>query len=82
MNNDSDEEFEATYEADDEDDDGGSLDLDAMHAPKFSEYANIGVADSEDEKFRIGIEYGSRKSSIVAIRALTVVDNDSTCNTQ
>ncbi|KAL4276776.1 hypothetical protein AHAS_Ahas20G0241000 [Arachis hypogaea] len=69
MNNDSDEEFEATYEAgdEDEDDDGGgrvvaetlvvppavsqpmdvppfmrSLDLDAMHVPEFSEYANIG----------------------------------------
>ncbi|QHO47836.1 uncharacterized protein DS421_1g00640 [Arachis hypogaea] len=70
MNNDSEEEFEAMYEAGDEDEDkdgdgGGetvretivvspavsqpmdvphsmrSLDLDAMHAPEFPEYANI-----------------------------------------
>ncbi|XP_025612077.1 serine/threonine-protein phosphatase 7 long form homolog [Arachis hypogaea] len=67
MNNGSEEDFEATYEADDEDEDGDvgretavknvvvppavsqpmdvpsfmrNLDLDAMHAPKFSEYVN------------------------------------------
>ncbi|RYQ95695.1 hypothetical protein Ahy_B08g091039 isoform B [Arachis hypogaea] len=38
-----------------------SLDLDAMHAPEFSEHANIGVADLEDGEFRIGMEYGSTK---------------------
>ena len=70
MNDDSDEDFEATYETGDEDEDdieGGeavaetlvvlaavsqpmgvppfmcSLDLDAMHAPEFPEYANIGT---------------------------------------
>ncbi|KAL4286789.1 hypothetical protein AHAS_Ahas19G0121300 [Arachis hypogaea] len=75
MDNDSDEEFEATYEAgdEDEDDDGEgetvaetivvppavsqimdvppfmcSLNLDAMHAPKFPEYANIGMCHSCD----------------------------------
>ncbi|RYR75382.1 hypothetical protein Ahy_A02g010035 [Arachis hypogaea] len=95
MNDDSNEEFEATYEAGDEDADddvGGkavaetlvvpvtvsqpmsvppfmrSLNLDVMYAPKFSEYANIGVADLEDGEFRIRMEYGSRKSVIAAIR--------------
>ncbi|RYR66506.1 hypothetical protein Ahy_A03g012519 [Arachis hypogaea] len=49
-----------------------SLDLDAMHAPEFPEYANIGVADIEDEEFRIKMEYSSRKSIIVAIRSYTI----------
>ncbi|RYR51782.1 hypothetical protein Ahy_A06g026756 [Arachis hypogaea] len=49
-----------------------SLDLDAMYAPKFSEYANIGVADPEAGEFRIGMEYGSRKSVIAAIRSYTI----------
>ncbi|KAL4391364.1 hypothetical protein AHAS_Ahas03G0237700 [Arachis hypogaea] len=70
MNSDSEENFEAIYEAGDEDEDGDmgveatvenvvisptvsqpidvspfmcNLDLDAMHAPKFSEFANIGT---------------------------------------
>ncbi|RYR49575.1 hypothetical protein Ahy_A07g036093 [Arachis hypogaea] len=95
----SDEEFEATYEAGDEDDDGDvgaeavaetlvvpaavsqpmgippfmrSLDLDAMHASEFPEHANISVADPEDGEFRIRMEYGSRKSVIVAIRSYTI----------
>ncbi|RYR07779.1 uncharacterized protein LOC110262556 [Arachis ipaensis] len=99
MNSDSEEDFEATYEAGDEDEDGDvgvetatenimvhpsssqpmnmppfmrELDLDAMHAPEFSEYANIGVADPEDGEFRIGMEYSSRKSVVVAIRRYTI----------
>ncbi|RYR11126.1 hypothetical protein Ahy_B05g079610 isoform A [Arachis hypogaea] len=48
------------------------LDLDAMHAPEFLEYANIGVADSEDGEFRIGMEYSSRKSVVAAIRSYTI----------
>ncbi|RYR04497.1 hypothetical protein Ahy_B06g084244 [Arachis hypogaea] len=49
-----------------------SLDLEAIHAPEFSEYANIGVADPEDGEFRIGIEYDSRKSVIAAIWSYTI----------
>ncbi|RYR40151.1 hypothetical protein Ahy_A09g045834 isoform A [Arachis hypogaea] len=48
------------------------LDLDAMHAPEFLEYANIGVADLEDRKFHIGMEYNSRKSVVAAIRSYTI----------
>ncbi|RYQ97196.1 hypothetical protein Ahy_B08g093213 isoform A [Arachis hypogaea] len=49
-----------------------SLDIDAMHAPEFSEYANIGVADLKDGEFRIGMEYGSIKSVIAIIRNYTI----------
>ncbi|RYR44745.1 hypothetical protein Ahy_A08g041026 [Arachis hypogaea] len=90
MNNGSEEDFEATYEADDEDEDGDvgretavknvvvppavsqpmdvpsfmrNLDLDAMHAPKFSEYVNKGT---------IGMKYSSRKSVIATIRSYTI----------
>ncbi|XP_057756403.1 uncharacterized protein LOC130975662 [Arachis stenosperma] len=48
------------------------LDLDAMHAPEFSEYANRGIADPEDREFRIGMEYSSRKSVVAAIRSFTI----------
>nr|XP_025625176.1 uncharacterized protein LOC112717325 [Arachis hypogaea] len=48
------------------------LDLDAMHAPKFLEYSNIGVADPEDGEFRIGVEYSSRKSVVATIRSYTI----------
>ncbi|KAL4300040.1 hypothetical protein AHAS_Ahas17G0161100 [Arachis hypogaea] len=99
MNNDSEEDFEATYEADDKDEDGDgggeavvkkcsgftaisqpmdvlafmrSLDLGIMHVPKFPEYANIGVADPEEGEFRIGIEYNSRKSFVMAIQRYTI----------
>ncbi|XP_015971841.1 uncharacterized protein LOC107495244 [Arachis duranensis] len=43
------------------------LDLDAMHAPEFSEYANI-----EDGEFQIGMEYSSRKSVVATIRSYTI----------
>ncbi|RYQ85600.1 hypothetical protein Ahy_B10g105163 [Arachis hypogaea] len=99
MNNDSKEDFEATYEADDKDEDGDvgveaaaenvvvppavsqpidvlpfmrNLDLDASHAPEIPEYANIGVADPKDGEFRIGMEYISRKSVVIAIRSYTI----------
>ncbi|RYR78951.1 hypothetical protein Ahy_A01g003812 [Arachis hypogaea] len=99
MNSDSEEDFEATYEAGDEDEDGDvgvkaavenvvvrpsssqpmgvppfmyELDLDAMHAPEFPEYANRGIADPEDGEFRIGMEYSSRKSVVAAIRSFTI----------
>ncbi|QHO04709.1 uncharacterized protein DS421_13g442520 [Arachis hypogaea] len=99
MNSDSEEDFEATYEAGDEDEDGDvgveaaaenvvvhpsssqpmdvppfmrELDLEAMHAPEFPEYANIGAADPEDGEFRIGMEYSSRKSVVASIRNFTI----------
>ncbi|XP_057759206.1 uncharacterized protein LOC130979700 [Arachis stenosperma] len=99
MNSDSEEDFEATYEVGDEDEDGDvgveaavenvvvrpsssqpmgvppfmcELDLDAMHAPEFPEYANRGIADLEDGEFRIGMEYSSRKSVVAAIRSFTI----------
>ncbi|RYR15840.1 hypothetical protein Ahy_B04g072781 [Arachis hypogaea] len=49
-----------------------SLDLDAMHAPEFPEYANISVFDHEDEEFRIGMEYSTRKAVVAAIRSYTI----------
>ncbi|XP_015953770.1 uncharacterized protein LOC107478137 [Arachis duranensis] len=100
IDSDSEEDFEATYEAGDEDEDGDvgvetatenivvhpsssqpmnvppftrELDLDAIHAPEFPEYANIGVADLEDGEFRIGMEYSSRKSVVDAIKRYTIV---------
>ncbi|RYQ92723.1 hypothetical protein Ahy_B09g098940 [Arachis hypogaea] len=48
------------------------LDLNAMHAQEFSEYANIGVVDPEDGEFRIEMEYSSRKSVVTAIRSYTI----------
>ncbi|RYR30654.1 hypothetical protein Ahy_B01g055404 [Arachis hypogaea] len=99
MNSDSKEDFEITYEAGDEDEDGDvgveaaaenvvvhpavsqpmnvppfmrNLDFNAMNAPEFLEYANIGVADPEDEEFKIGMEYSSRKSVVAAIRSYTI----------
>ncbi|RYR29277.1 hypothetical protein Ahy_B01g053645 [Arachis hypogaea] len=49
-----------------------NLDLDAMHALELPEYADIGVADSEDGEFKIGMEYSSRKSIVTAIRSYTI----------
>ncbi|RYR25416.1 hypothetical protein Ahy_B02g059143 [Arachis hypogaea] len=49
-----------------------SLNLHAMHAPKFSEYENIGVVDLEDGEFRIRMEYGSIKSVIAPIQSYTI----------
>ncbi|RYR23591.1 hypothetical protein Ahy_B03g068795 [Arachis hypogaea] len=99
MNSDSKEDFEATYEAGDEDKNGNvgveaaaenvvvhplgsqsmnvppfmcNLDLDAMHAPKFLEYANIGVVDPKDREFRIRMEYSSKNSVVAAIRSYTI----------
>ncbi|XP_016191917.1 uncharacterized protein LOC107632773 [Arachis ipaensis] len=94
-NNDSEEEFEANYEVDDENDDGDlagnsavqneadvivshhpfgvpsfmrTLDLEAMHAPEFPEYANTGEGNvaAEDGEFSVGMEFGSRESTFYA----------------
>ncbi|RYR73293.1 hypothetical protein Ahy_A02g007649 isoform C [Arachis hypogaea] len=56
MSSDSEEDFEATYEAGDEEQDGDAG----------------GVADPEDGEFRIGMEYSSRKSVVAAIRSYTI----------
>ncbi|RYR59325.1 hypothetical protein Ahy_A05g025194 [Arachis hypogaea] len=50
----------------------GNIDLDTMHAPEFPKYANIGIADLEDGEFKIRMEYGSKKSVIVAIQSYTI----------
>ncbi|KAL4394278.1 hypothetical protein AHAS_Ahas02G0136000 [Arachis hypogaea] len=49
-----------------------NLNLNAMNAPKFLEYANIGVADPKHGEFRIGMEYSSKKRVIAAIRSYTI----------
>ncbi|QHO47017.1 uncharacterized protein DS421_6g192700 [Arachis hypogaea] len=93
-NNDSEEEFEANYEVDDENDDGDlvsnptvqneahafvsqhpfgvlsfmrTLDLKAMHASEFPEYANIGEGNVavEDGEFSVRIEFSSKESVIL-----------------
>ncbi|XP_016169067.1 uncharacterized protein LOC107611676 [Arachis ipaensis] len=100
-NNDSEDEFEANYEVDEENDDGDlagnpavqdeanaivsqhpfgipsfmrTLDLEAMHAPEFSEYANTGEGNvvAEDGEFSVGMEFGSRESVISAIKSSTI----------
>ncbi|RYR33876.1 hypothetical protein Ahy_A10g048542 [Arachis hypogaea] len=64
-NNDGEEEFEANYE---------TLDLEAMPAPKFFEYANIGESDVavEDGEFSVEIEFGSKDSVISVIKRYTI----------
>ncbi|RYR70129.1 hypothetical protein Ahy_A03g016642 [Arachis hypogaea] len=80
MNSDSEEDFEATYEAGDEDEDN-DVGVEAaadnvvvhpsssqpMYVPPF-----MPVADYEDGEFRIGMEYNSRKSVVAAIRSYTI----------
>ncbi|RYR33241.1 hypothetical protein Ahy_A10g047803 [Arachis hypogaea] len=41
-----------------------TLDLEVMHAPEFSEYANMGEGNvtAEDGEFSVRMEFGSRKS--------------------
>ncbi|RYR41725.1 hypothetical protein Ahy_A08g038137 [Arachis hypogaea] len=57
MNSDSEEDFKATYEADDEHENGDVG----------------GVADPKDSEFRIRLEYSSRKSVVTAIRSYTII---------
>ncbi|RYR27735.1 hypothetical protein Ahy_B01g051773 [Arachis hypogaea] len=52
-----------------------TLDLKAMHDPKFPEYANTGEgnAAAEDGEFSVGIEFiGSKESVISAIKSYTI----------
>ncbi|RYR68782.1 hypothetical protein Ahy_A03g015252 [Arachis hypogaea] len=100
-NNNSEEEFEANYEVDDENDDGDlagnpaiqneadsivsqhpfgvpsfmrSLYLEAMHAPEFSEYANMGEGNvaAEDSEFSVRMEFSSTESMISTIKSYTI----------
>ncbi|XP_016206029.1 uncharacterized protein LOC107646352 [Arachis ipaensis] len=57
-NNDSEEEFEANYEVDDENDDG--------------DLASEGNAAAEDGEFRVEMKFGSRESVISAIKSYTI----------
>ncbi|XP_025652920.1 uncharacterized protein [Arachis hypogaea] len=99
-NNDSEEEFEANYEVDDENNDGDlasnpavqneaysivsqhpfgvpsfmrTLDLEAMHAPEFPEYANTGEGNVavEDGEFSVEMEFDTIAD---AIRPLVEAD--------
>ncbi|RYR52062.1 hypothetical protein Ahy_A06g026987 [Arachis hypogaea] len=57
-----------------------TLDLEAMNAPKFPEYANMGTAHvvgednavAKDSEFSVGMEFGSRKSMISTIKSYTI----------
>ncbi|RYR53800.1 hypothetical protein Ahy_A06g029051 [Arachis hypogaea] len=51
-----------------------TLDLEAMHAPKFPEYANTceGNVAAEDGKFSVRMEFGSRESVISAIKSYII----------
>ncbi|RYR25120.1 hypothetical protein Ahy_B02g058747 [Arachis hypogaea] len=51
-----------------------TLDLEAMHAPEFSEYANTGEGNvaAEDGEFSVGMEFGSKESVISAIKSYTI----------
>ncbi|RYQ83239.1 hypothetical protein Ahy_B10g101886 [Arachis hypogaea] len=83
INSDSEEDFEATYEAGDEDEDG-DVGVEAaaenvviypsssqpMYVPLLC--LSVGVAVHEDGEFRIGMEYSSRKSVVAAIRSYTI----------
>ncbi|KAL4391387.1 hypothetical protein AHAS_Ahas03G0240000 [Arachis hypogaea] len=79
MKNDSDEEFETTYEPGDEDEDddgGGEAVMETLVVPPAINERYfilfIRVANPKDGKFRIRIEYSYRKSFIAAIQSYTI----------
>ncbi|XP_016199073.2 uncharacterized protein LOC107640037 [Arachis ipaensis] len=80
MNSDSEEDFKATYEADDEDEDGDvGVEIAAENVvvhPSISQPMNVPpfmrVANPEDGEFRIEMEYSSRKTVVAAIRSYTI----------
>ncbi|XP_025692702.1 uncharacterized protein [Arachis hypogaea] len=53
---------------------GKTLDLEAMHAPKFSEHVNIGEGNvvAEDVEISVRIEFGFRESVISTIKSYTI----------
>ncbi|RYR56412.1 hypothetical protein Ahy_A05g022121 [Arachis hypogaea] len=86
-NNDSEEEFEANYEVHDKNDDGDLagnptvqnevqtiVNLEAMHALEFPEYANMGEGNvaTEDGEFSVRMEFGSRELVISKIKSYTI----------
>ncbi|RYR26472.1 hypothetical protein Ahy_B02g060715 [Arachis hypogaea] len=70
MNSDSEEDFEATYEAGDEDEDG-DVGVEAA-VENVSVHPAVSVADPEEGELRIRMEYSSRKSVVAAIRSYTI----------
>ncbi|RYR43394.1 hypothetical protein Ahy_A08g039807 [Arachis hypogaea] len=80
MNSDSEEKFEATYEASDEDEDGdvgveAAVENLVVH-PSSSQPMYVlpfmRIDDPEDGEFQIGMEYSFRKSIVAAIRSFTI----------
>ncbi|XP_016173466.1 uncharacterized protein LOC107615969 [Arachis ipaensis] len=49
-----------------------ALDLDAMHAPEFAEFANPSIPFVQDGEFAVGMEFGSREDMVMAIRRYTL----------
>ncbi|XP_016191847.1 uncharacterized protein LOC107632694 [Arachis ipaensis] len=49
-----------------------ALDLDAMNAPEFSEFANADPPMVEDGEFVIGMEFNSREAVIKAVKDYTI----------
>ncbi|RYR78671.1 hypothetical protein Ahy_A01g003512 [Arachis hypogaea] len=51
-----------------------TLDLEAMHAPEFPEYANVGEGNvaAEDGEFNVEMEFGSRELVISVIKSYTI----------
>ncbi|RYQ92022.1 hypothetical protein Ahy_B09g098112 [Arachis hypogaea] len=51
-----------------------TLDLEVTHAPKFSEYVNMGEGDvaAEDGEFSVRMKFGSRESMISTIKSYAI----------
>ncbi|RYR16010.1 hypothetical protein Ahy_B04g072998 [Arachis hypogaea] len=74
-NNDSEERFEANYEVDDENDDGdlAAIRRYRMRRIRFGSFVvGGGNVAAEDDKFKVGMEFGSRESVISAIKSYTI----------
>ncbi|MED6132997.1 hypothetical protein PIB30_024225 [Stylosanthes scabra] len=64
---DSEDELKATYDVDDEDEEGRAIvalqvDFVSLNAPEFAERENMAVVAPEDGEFMVGMEYSSRKA--------------------
>ncbi|RYR57057.1 hypothetical protein Ahy_A05g022799 [Arachis hypogaea] len=71
MNSDSEEDFESTYEAGDEDEDG-DVGVEATAENVVVHQQLVSVVDPEDREFRIRMEYSFRKSIVAATRSYTI----------
>ncbi|RYR22429.1 hypothetical protein Ahy_B03g067710 [Arachis hypogaea] len=49
-----------------------SLDLEAMHAPEFSQYMNVALPVVANGEFTVGIEFSSREAVIKAMKDYTI----------